>query len=283
MSNLIPTMSTMKGTRKNKRNLVQLRESRSGSAGGRRVTEAEEMKGVNVYLPPLLNPSSGSSSGSGSVSVPLYPQQRLVQRGAMNKKGYVFRLPHLGMQEPNEGGRGHEGRMSSKKEKFGGLDGLQDLDGDDLDGGMRRMLGEGEEDREWDDGFREPDQKKFLRVSFKSSSAIQFSDCTGLLPFSVTSNNTHTSQLSQLPFLTCLKEGHAEQLSLFRAVTEELLEEMMKELTGTYPFLQQAHECLSFKKPCQFAALSSSHALRLKPMKVSEFAFAKLAALAALP
>ncbi|KAH7829571.1 uncharacterized protein MONOS_10671 [Monocercomonoides exilis] len=66
--------------------------------------------------------------------------------------------------------------MSSKKEKFGGLDGLQDFDGDDLDGGMRGMLGEGEKDREWDDSFREPDQKIFLRVPFKSSSVILFSE-----------------------------------------------------------------------------------------------------------
>ncbi|KAH7822242.1 uncharacterized protein MONOS_14991 [Monocercomonoides exilis] len=131
---------------------------RSRSVGGRRMTDAEEVSGVNVSLPPLLNTSSSSSSGSGSVSDSLYFQQGIV------------------------------------------------------------LLG---------------------------------------------------SQLSQLSFLTRLKEGPAEQLSLFRAASEELLEEMMKELTGTYPFLQQAHECLSFKKPCQFAGLYSSHALPLKLMKVS--------------
>ncbi|KAH7820357.1 uncharacterized protein MONOS_2262 [Monocercomonoides exilis] len=38
------------------------------------------------------------------------------------------------------------------------------------------MLGEGEENREWDDSFREPDQKIFLRVPFKSSSVALFSE-----------------------------------------------------------------------------------------------------------
>ncbi|KAH7820369.1 uncharacterized protein MONOS_6242 [Monocercomonoides exilis] len=129
MYNLTPTTSAMKGiTRKNKGNLGPLRESRSSSADGRRMTDAEEVSGVNVSLPPLLNPSSGSSSGSGSVSVPLYSQQGiaqqgsmqsqgiqgtqgLIQTGAMNKQGSAVRLPPLGMQEPNEGGRGHKGRI----------------------------------------------------------------------------------------------------------------------------------------------------------------------------
>ncbi|KAH7820397.1 uncharacterized protein MONOS_15101 [Monocercomonoides exilis] len=127
MYNLTPTTSATKGTtRKNKGNLGPLRESRSSSAGGRRMTDAAEVSGANVPLPPLLNPSSGSSSGSGSVSVPLYSQQGIVQQGsiqsqgiqgiqwliqtgAMNKQGSAVRLPPLGMQEPNEGGRGHEG------------------------------------------------------------------------------------------------------------------------------------------------------------------------------
>ncbi|KAH7820418.1 uncharacterized protein MONOS_9424 [Monocercomonoides exilis] len=167
MFKLIPTMSAMKGTpRENKGNLGPLRGSRSSSAGGRRMTDADEVSGVNVSLPPLLNPSSGSSSG-------------LIPTGAMNKQGSAVRLPPLGMQDPNEGERGHEGWMSSKKGKFGGLDGLQDLDGDDLDGGMKGMLGEGDEDREWDDSFREPDRKIFLRMLFKSISAIRFSELKG--------------------------------------------------------------------------------------------------------
>ncbi|KAH7820384.1 putative Chloride Carrier/Channel (ClC) Family Protein [Monocercomonoides exilis] len=134
-----------------------------------------------------------------------------------------------------------------------------------------------EERFNWDEGRKER-MNRDIKGLEKSTSSFTSSSSSA-----ITSNNTRTSQLSQLPFLTRLKEGPAEQLSLFRAASEELLEEMMKELTGTYPFLQQAHECLSFKKPCQFAALSSSHALPLKPMKVSEFAFAKLPALPESP
>ncbi|KAH7817195.1 uncharacterized protein MONOS_3485 [Monocercomonoides exilis] len=177
MNNLSPTTSAIKGTpREDKSNLIQLRESpRSSSAEGRRMTDAEEVSGIIGSLPPLLNPSSGSSSGSGTVSVPLNSQREMVLQGsiqsqeihgiqwiistgATNKQGSAVCLPPLWMQDSNEGGRGHEWRMSSKKEKFGGLDGLQDLDGDDLDGRMRGMLGEGNEDCEWNDGFREPYQ-----------------------------------------------------------------------------------------------------------------------------
>ncbi|KAH7824965.1 uncharacterized protein MONOS_15273 [Monocercomonoides exilis] len=76
MFKLIPTMSAMKGTpRENKRNLILLKETRSISDGGRRMTDVNEVSGVNVSLPPLLNPSTGSSSGSCSVSVPLNSHQ----------------------------------------------------------------------------------------------------------------------------------------------------------------------------------------------------------------
>ncbi|KAH7816070.1 uncharacterized protein MONOS_13512 [Monocercomonoides exilis] len=121
------------------------------------MTDEEEVSGVNVSLPPLLNPSSGSSSGSGSVSVPLYSQQGIVQQfsmqsqgilgiqgliptGAMNKQGSAVRLPPLGMQDSNEGGKAHEGRISLKKERLCELDRLPDLYGDDLERGMRRIL-----------------------------------------------------------------------------------------------------------------------------------------------
>ncbi|KAH7828672.1 uncharacterized protein MONOS_10587 [Monocercomonoides exilis] len=87
MNNLTPTTSAMKGTpREYKGNLGPLRESRSSSAGGRRMTDAEEVIGVNVSLPPLLNPSSGSSSGSGSLSVPLYSLQGIVQQWFMQSQ-----------------------------------------------------------------------------------------------------------------------------------------------------------------------------------------------------
>ncbi|KAH7829736.1 uncharacterized protein MONOS_16298 [Monocercomonoides exilis] len=87
MYNLTPTSSAMKGTpREDKRNLDPLRESQSSSVGGRRMTFAEEVSGVNVSLPPLLNPSSGSSSGSCSVSVPLSSQQGIVRQWFMQSQ-----------------------------------------------------------------------------------------------------------------------------------------------------------------------------------------------------
>ncbi|KAH7814831.1 uncharacterized protein MONOS_14837 [Monocercomonoides exilis] len=131
MCNLTPTMSAMKGTtRKNKGNLILLRETRSGSARGRRMTDANEVSGVNVSLPPLLNPFSGSSSGSGTVSVPLNSHQGIMQQCAV-------RLPPLGMQESNEGGKAYEGRISLKKERLCELGRLPDLYG-----GMSGMLDE---------------------------------------------------------------------------------------------------------------------------------------------
>ncbi|KAH7829572.1 uncharacterized protein MONOS_10670 [Monocercomonoides exilis] len=72
--------------REDKRNLGPLRESQSSSVGGRRMTFAEEVSGVNVSLPPLLNPSSGSSSGSCSVSVPLSSQQGIVRQWFMQSQ-----------------------------------------------------------------------------------------------------------------------------------------------------------------------------------------------------
>ncbi|KAH7826122.1 uncharacterized protein MONOS_9806 [Monocercomonoides exilis] len=79
MYNLTPTTSATKGTtRKNKGNLGQLRETRNGSAGGRRMNDANEVSGVNVTLPLLLNTFSGYSSGCGSVSVQLNYQQGIV-------------------------------------------------------------------------------------------------------------------------------------------------------------------------------------------------------------
>ncbi|KAH7821467.1 uncharacterized protein MONOS_7485 [Monocercomonoides exilis] len=102
MYNLTPMTSATKGTtRENKGNLGTLRESRSGSAGGRRMAYTDEMCGAIESLSSLLISSSSSFSG------------------AMNKKGYVFRLHPLGVQDPNKGGRGHEGQMPSKKEKLG--------------------------------------------------------------------------------------------------------------------------------------------------------------------
>ncbi|KAH7822372.1 uncharacterized protein MONOS_12764 [Monocercomonoides exilis] len=116
MFKLIPTMSAMKETpRENKRNLILLKETLSISAGGRRITFADVVSGVNVSLPPLLNPSTGSSSASCSVSVPLYSQQGILQQGsmqsqeilgiqgliptgAMNNQGSAARLTPLGMQ-----------------------------------------------------------------------------------------------------------------------------------------------------------------------------------------
>ncbi|KAH7832478.1 uncharacterized protein MONOS_12895 [Monocercomonoides exilis] len=88
MFKLIPTMPAMKGTpRENKRKLILLKETRSISDGGRRMTDENEVSGVNVSLPPLLNPSTGSSSGSCSVSVPLNSHQGIMQQWFMQSQG----------------------------------------------------------------------------------------------------------------------------------------------------------------------------------------------------